>query len=119
MAVSNSVDHFVDQLIKRMNNLARTYTYKIAKFETDLAFSHSAVQPINLDIDALEKLSAEIAKLNLKANPLKKSAVFAKFVAKGTFIIWPIIILIILKILKIKESEYEFYKAAKERFPFQ
>ena len=91
-----------------MNNLARTYTYKIAKYETELAFSHSAVRPINLDIDALEKLNAEIAKLKRNANPLEKTAVFTKFVAKGTFIIWPIIILIILKILKIKKSEYEF-----------
>ena len=58
-----------------------------------------------LEVDNLD--NAEITKLKRNANPLEKAAVLTKFVAKGTFIIWPIIILIILKTLKIKKSVME------------
>ena len=101
-----------------MQNLEETYTLKIAKYEMNLAFFDSTVELVDLDVDALEKLNEEIAKLKPKANPLKEPAIIAKLIAEGFMVTWPIIVWITFKIFKIMTSKHELDKAAKEGFQF-
>ena len=108
--------NYVTRVLERMQNLEETYTLKIAKYEMNLAFFDSTVELVDLDVDALEKLNEEIAKLKPKANPLKEPAIIAKLIAEGFIVTWLIIVWITIKILKIMTSKYELDKEVKEGF---